>query len=89
MPCEGAARKLTAAMKRTIRKFDTLIKTDRTVVRAIIDAHQSDKCFYKTACSLSKWGAADSEPMWIAEGILEKYASLRIFGHTDHHFNAL
>jgi 6-phosphogluconate dehydrogenase (decarboxylating) len=82
MACGKAARSLTAALKRSIRSFDRMTK-DRSVVNALADAYYCESGIYEKMDELSGYGAADSEPRWVAQNALEEYAALRVYGDAS------
>lgn len=75
MGCSTAARKLTGAMKRALRSFDTNVGN----MGPSKAAHKAFDIWYETALELREYGSADTEPRNEAMATLEKYAVERGF----------
>ena len=75
MGCSVAARALTGAMKRSLRKFDTLLTKYGEDYREI--GPESMAPFYQAAEKYAKYGAYDTEPRYHARRTMQEYADKR------------
>jgi hypothetical protein len=82
MACSGAARKLTAALKRSFRIFDKYVH-NRPVVHAAADAYYAEGGVYEKMAELAEFGASDTEPRCVAQNAMESYVNMKVYGTAD------